>query len=67
MVLNDRLFLEDTGLAELGPRRISAMDEAGINVIRDGLRHLQPCLCRILRPRQTNWNVQFGKMASWDA
>ncbi|MEU0074662.1 amidohydrolase family protein [Streptomyces sp. NPDC006332] len=32
MVLNDRLFLEDTGLAELGPRRIAAMDEAGINV-----------------------------------
>jgi uncharacterized protein len=32
MVLNDRLFLEDTGLAELGPRRIGAMDEAGINV-----------------------------------
>ncbi|MFM9545068.1 amidohydrolase, partial [Streptomyces turgidiscabies] len=25
MVLNDRLFLEDTGLAELGPRRIGAM------------------------------------------
>lgn len=32
MVLNDRLFLEGTGLAELGPRRIRAMDEAGINV-----------------------------------
>lgn len=32
MALNDRLFLEDTGLAELGPRRIGAMDEAGINV-----------------------------------
>jgi len=32
MVLNDRLFLEDTGLAELGPRRIGAMDEAGLNV-----------------------------------
>src|SRR5688572_6741926 len=32
MVLNDRLFLEDTGLAEIGPRRIGAMDEAGINV-----------------------------------
>ena len=32
MVLNDRLFLEDTGLAEIGPRRIAAMDEAGINV-----------------------------------
>src|SRR5688500_19376738 len=32
MVLNDRLFLEDTGLAELGPRRIGAMDEAGIRV-----------------------------------
>jgi len=31
MVLNDRLFLEDTGLAELGPRRIGAMDEAGID------------------------------------
>lgn len=32
MVLNDRLFLEDTGLAEIGPRRIGAMDKAGINV-----------------------------------
>jgi predicted TIM-barrel fold metal-dependent hydrolase len=32
MVLNNRLFLEDTGLAEIGPRRIGAMDEAGINV-----------------------------------
>ncbi|MEV7141547.1 amidohydrolase family protein [Streptomyces tauricus] len=32
MVLNDRLFLEDTGLAELGPRRIGAMDEAGLNI-----------------------------------
>lgn len=32
MVLNDRLFLEDTGLAEIGPRRIAAMDEARINV-----------------------------------
>jgi uncharacterized protein len=32
MVLNDRLFLEDTGLAELGPRRIGAMDKAGLNV-----------------------------------
>ena len=32
MVLNDRLFLEDTGLAEIGPRRIGAMDEAGISV-----------------------------------
>jgi predicted TIM-barrel fold metal-dependent hydrolase len=32
MVLNDRLFLEDTGLAEIGPRRIGAMDEAGLNV-----------------------------------
>ena len=32
MVLNDRLFLEETGLAELGPRRIAAMDAAGINV-----------------------------------
>lgn len=32
MVLNDRLFLEDTGLAELGPRRIGAMDKAGINI-----------------------------------
>jgi len=32
MVVNDRLFLEDTGLAELGPRRVGAMDEAGINV-----------------------------------
>ncbi len=32
MELNDRLFLEDTGLAEIGPRRIHAMDEAGINV-----------------------------------
>jgi uncharacterized protein len=31
MVLNDRLFLEDTGLAEIGPRRIGAMDEAGLN------------------------------------
>jgi hypothetical protein len=31
-LLNDRLFLEDTGLAELGPRRIGAMDEAGIKV-----------------------------------
>ena len=27
-----RLYLEETGLAELGPRRISAMDEAGLNV-----------------------------------
>lgn len=32
MVLNDRLFLEDTGLAEIGPRRIGAMNEAGIDV-----------------------------------
>lgn len=32
MVLNDRLFLEDTGLAEIGPRRIGAMDEARINI-----------------------------------
>ncbi|MGN9816300.1 amidohydrolase family protein [Streptomyces sp. SD11] len=32
MVLNDRLFLEDTGLAELGPRRIGAMDKAGLNI-----------------------------------
>ncbi|GAA1031852.1 amidohydrolase family protein [Virgisporangium ochraceum] len=32
MVLNDRLFLEDTGLAEMGPRRIGAMDEGGLNV-----------------------------------
>src|SRR5215216_7557861 len=32
MVLNNRLFLEDTGLAEIGPRRIAAMDEAGMNV-----------------------------------
>ncbi|WP_122518982.1 amidohydrolase family protein [Pannonibacter phragmitetus] len=32
MERNDRLFLEGTGLAELGPRRIDAMDEAGINV-----------------------------------
>src|SRR3954469_3056481 len=32
MVLNDRLFLEDTGLAEIGPRRLGAMDKAGINV-----------------------------------
>jgi uncharacterized protein len=32
MVLNDRLFLEDTGLAELGPRRIGAMNKAGLNV-----------------------------------
>ncbi|MBA4204977.1 amidohydrolase family protein [Pannonibacter phragmitetus] len=32
MERNDRLFLEGTGLAELGPRRIGAMDEAGINV-----------------------------------
>ncbi|MGF7163018.1 hypothetical protein FHS85_004676 [Rhodoligotrophos appendicifer] len=32
MVLNNRLFLEDTGLAEIGPRRIGAMDEAGIKV-----------------------------------
>jgi predicted TIM-barrel fold metal-dependent hydrolase len=32
MELNDRLFLEGTGLAEIGPRRIGAMDEAGINV-----------------------------------
>jgi len=32
LVLNDRLFLEDTGLAEIGPGRISAMDEAGLNV-----------------------------------
>ncbi|MFJ8941357.1 amidohydrolase family protein [Streptomyces sp. NPDC102365] len=32
MILNDRLFLEDTGLAELGPRRIGAMDKAGLNV-----------------------------------
>jgi uncharacterized protein len=32
MVLNDRLFLEDTGLAEIGPRRIGAMDEAGLDV-----------------------------------
>jgi predicted TIM-barrel fold metal-dependent hydrolase len=27
-----RLYLEETGLAELGPRRIGAMDEAGLNV-----------------------------------
>lgn len=32
LVLNDRLFLEDTGLAEIGPGRIGAMDEAGLNV-----------------------------------
>jgi predicted TIM-barrel fold metal-dependent hydrolase len=32
MELNNRLFLEDTGLAEIGPRRIGAMDEAGLNV-----------------------------------
>ncbi|KUN25158.1 amidohydrolase [Streptomyces antibioticus] len=32
MVLNDRLFLEDTGLAELGKRRLGAMDEAGLNI-----------------------------------
>jgi predicted TIM-barrel fold metal-dependent hydrolase len=32
MILNDRLFLEDTGLAELGPRRIGAMDKAGLDV-----------------------------------
>ena len=32
MVLNNRLFLERTGLAEIGPRRIGAMDEAGLNV-----------------------------------
>lgn len=32
LVLNDRLFLEDTGLAEIGPSRITAMDEAGLNV-----------------------------------
>ncbi len=32
MVLNNRLFLRDTGLAEIGPRRIAAMDEAGVNV-----------------------------------
>ena len=32
MTLNNRLFLEKTGLAEMGPRRIAAMDEAGINV-----------------------------------
>lgn len=32
MERNDRLFLEGTGLAELGPRRIGAMDAAGINV-----------------------------------
>ncbi|AQZ54084.1 amidohydrolase family protein [Martelella mediterranea] len=32
MALNNRLFLEKTGLAEIGPRRIAAMDEAGINV-----------------------------------
>ncbi|MCD1634959.1 amidohydrolase family protein [Martelella mediterranea] len=32
MTLNNRLFLEKTGLAEIGPRRIAAMDEAGINV-----------------------------------
>lgn len=32
MALNDRLFLEDTGLAEIGPRRIGAMDEAGLNI-----------------------------------
>ena len=32
MALNNRLFLEDTGLAEIGPRRIAAMDQAGINV-----------------------------------
>ena len=32
MALNNRLFLEKTGLAEMGPRRIAAMDEAGINV-----------------------------------
>jgi predicted TIM-barrel fold metal-dependent hydrolase len=32
MVLADRLFFEKIGLAEIGPRRIGAMDEAGINV-----------------------------------
>ena len=32
MALNNRLFLESTGLAEIGPRRIAAMDEAGLNV-----------------------------------
>jgi uncharacterized protein len=32
MVLNDRLFMERLGLAEIGPRRIGAMDEAGLNV-----------------------------------
>ena len=32
MALNNRLFLEDTGLAEIGPRRIAAMDEAGLDV-----------------------------------
>src|SRR5687767_8426872 len=32
LTLNDRLFLERTGIAELGPGRIRAMDEAGVNV-----------------------------------
>ena len=32
MALNNRLFLEDTGLAEIGPRRIAALDSAGIKV-----------------------------------
>lgn len=32
MVHNNTLFLERIGLAEIGPRRIGAMDEAGINV-----------------------------------
>lgn len=32
MVHNSTLFLERIGLAEVGPRRIGAMDEAGINV-----------------------------------
>jgi len=32
LTLNDRLFLERTGIAELGPGRIRAMDEAGLNV-----------------------------------
>jgi len=32
LTLNDRLFLERTGITELGPGRIRAMDEAGLNV-----------------------------------
>jgi hypothetical protein len=32
LMLNDRLFLEDTGLCEIGSKRIGAMDEAGLNV-----------------------------------